>query len=115
MTCDSLTTEAYRHATECYPEECCGLLLDIKGVHTYWKCENVSKSYKEKSFVINPLDWAEGEDQGEVLGIVHSHPDGLLEFSHTDKISCKYNDLPFFLVDPKTESYIELKPEEVDD
>ena len=65
--------------------------------------------------MIDPLDWADGEDQGEVLGIVHSHPDGLLEFSDTDKISCKYNDLPFYLVDPKTECTIKLNPDEVDD
>ena len=82
------------------------VILNIDGKHTYWKCKNISKAYKEESFVIDPIDWADGEDQGEVLGIVHSHPDGLFEFSHTDKISCKYNDLPFYLVDPKTESII---------
>jgi len=115
MTEYSWATEAYSHATECYPEECCGLVLDIDGKHEYWKCKNISKAYKEESFVIDPIDWAEGEDQGEVLGIVHSHPDSLFEFSHTDKLSCKYNDLPFYLVDPKTESIIKLDPTEIDD
>ena len=115
MTFNQWATEAYTHATECYPEECCGLVLDIEGKQTYWKCKNISKAYKEDSFVIDPIDWADGEDQGEVLGIVHSHPNGLFEFSHTDKISCKYNDLPFYLVDPKTESIIKLDPSEVDD
>ena len=115
MSCNQWATEAYKHATECYPEECCGLVLDIDGTHKYWKCKNISKVYKEESFVIDPIDWADGEDQGEVLGIVHSHPDGFMKFSHTDKISCKYNDLPFYLVDPKTESIIKLDPSEVDD
>ena len=48
MTFNSWITEAYKHATECYPEECCGLVLDIDGTHTYWKCKNISKAYKEK-------------------------------------------------------------------
>jgi len=108
-------TEAYKHATECYPEECCGLILDIEGKHTYWKCKNISKAYKEKSFVIDPLDYARGEDQGEVIGIVHSHPDGELAFSHTDRMACKYLDLPFYLVEPKSESIIVVYPSEIND
>ena len=115
MTCNTWATEAYKHATECYPEECCGLVLDIDGKHTYWKCKNISQAYKEKSFVIDPLDYARGEDQGEVLGIVHSHPDGDLAFSHTDRMACKYLDLPFYLVEPKSESIIVVYPSEIND
>ena len=48
MTQYSWATEAYSHATECYPEECCGLILDIDGKHTYWKCKNISNVYKEE-------------------------------------------------------------------
>ena len=108
-------TDAFNHATEVYPEECCGLVIDLDGVETYWKCKNISCAYKEKSFVIDPLDYARGEDQGEVLGIVHSHPDGELAFSHTDKMACKYLDLPFYLVEPKLESIIVIYPSEIND
>ena len=41
MTCNTWATDSYKHATECYPEECCGLVLDINGKHTYWKCKNI--------------------------------------------------------------------------
>ena len=108
-------TDAFTHATEAYPEECCGLVIDLDGVHTYWKCKNISGAYKEKSFVIDPLDYARGEDQGEVLGIVHSHPNGELAFSHTDRMACKYLDLPFYLVEPKSESIIVVYPSEIND
>ena len=64
--------DAFEHAIECGVEESCGLILDIDGIETYWKCKNISKSYKTESFVIDPIDYADGEDQGEVLGIVHS-------------------------------------------
>ena len=57
--------DAFNHATEAYPEECCGLIINIDDIETYWKCKNISGTYKEKSFVIDPLDYADGEDQGE--------------------------------------------------
>ena len=107
--------DAFEHAIECGAEESCGLILDIDGIETYWKCKNISKSYKTESFVIDPIDYADGEDQGEVLGIVHSHPQGELIFSHADRLSCKFNDLPFYLVDPKSESIIVLYPSEIND
>ena len=108
-------TDAFKHASEVYPEECCGLIIDLDGVQTYWECKNISGAYKEKSFVIDPLDYARGEDQGEVLGIVHSHPDGELAFSHTDRMACKYLDLPFYLVEPSSESIIVIYPSEIND
>ena len=107
--------DAFDHATEIYPEECCGLIIDLDGVETYCKCKNISGAYKTKSFVIDPLDYAAAEDQGEVLGIVHSHPDGELVFSHTDRMACKYLDLPFYLVEPKSESIIVIYPSEIND
>ena len=107
--------DAFNHATEVYPEECCGLIVNVNGKDIYWKCKNISKAYKEKSFVIDPLDYAAGEDQGEVLAIVHSHPDGELAFSHTDRMACKYLDLPFYLVEPKSKSIIVVYPSEIND
>ena len=106
---------AFAHAQEAYPQECCGLLIKVDGVDIYLKCKNISEAYKEKSFVIDPLDYAAGEDQGEVVGIVHSHPDGELVFSHTDRMACKYLDLPFYLVEPKSESIIVVYPSEIND
>ena len=108
-------TDAFLHAKEAYPEECCGLIISVDGQEIYWKCKNISGAYKEKSFVIDPLDYADGEDQGEVLGIVHSHPDGELAFSHTDRLACKYLDLPFYLVEPKSKSIIVIYPSEIND
>ena len=107
--------DAFTHASEAYPEECCGLIINVNNSEIYWKCKNISKAYKEKSFVIDPIDYANGEDLGEVLGIVHSHPDGELAFSHTDRLTCKYLDLPFFLVEPNTESIIVVYPSEIND
>jgi len=107
--------DAFQHAQDVYPQECCGLLLNVEGNEIYWKCKNISASYKEKSFVIDPIDYANGEDLGEVLGIIHSHPEGEMVFSHADRMACKYLDLPFYLVEPKSKSIIVVYPSEIND
>ena len=63
------------------------------------------------AFVIDPNDWAHYEDQGEVIGIVHSHPTGELKFSETDISSCNHLDIDFYLVCPETEQVISIKPQ----
>jgi proteasome lid subunit RPN8/RPN11 len=105
--------DAFKHAQQVYPEECCGLLLDVDGVETYWKCKNISGTYKEKSFVIDPIDYADGEDKGKVVGIVHSHPQNILEFSEQDKFSCKSIGVPFYLVCPDLDKMIVIHPDEI--
>ena len=77
----------------------------------YGPCRNLAKENPEFSFVIDPDDWAHYEDQGEVIGIVHSHPDGELKFSETDIASCNHLDVDFYLVCPETEQVISIKPE----
>ena len=47
------------------------------------------------------------------IGIVHSHPDNKLEFSPSDKFSCKELDLTFYLVEPSTDRMIKIEPNEV--
>ena len=49
----------------------------------------------------------------EIVGIVHNHPDGELQFSETDKISCKELDLTFYLVDLNSKRMIKIEPKEV--
>ena len=105
-----------KHAQQVYPEECCGLLLNVDGVMKYiGNVKIYQATYKEKSFVIDPIDYANGEDLGEVLGIIHSHPDGEMVFSHADRMACKYLDLPFYLVEPESKSIIVLYPSEIND
>ena len=65
--------------------------------------------------MIDPLDWAEVEDSvDKILGIVHSHPQDVLEFSESDKYSCKAIDLIFYLVSPKSDKIAVIQPDEID-
>ena len=64
-----------KHAEEAYPNECCGVVIVNDKVQTYVPCENIAKDPLTQ-FKISPVDFCNAEDLGEVVGIVHSHPDG---------------------------------------
>ena len=64
--------------------------------------------------MIDADDWIKCEDSvDDIIGIVHSHPDNKLEFSPSDKFSCKELDLTFYLVEPSTDRMIKIEPNEV--
>jgi len=107
--------DAIEHAKQCEPEESCGIIGVKNNQEKYYPCKNISNEFKAESFVIDPLDWAEIEDSvDEITGIVHSHPQDALEFSESDKYSCKAIDLIFYLVSPKSDKIAVIRPEEID-
>ena len=65
--------QAAKHAEETMPKESWGLLAIIKGEKTYWPCKNIAESSFEY-FVIDPDDWAECEDTGEIIGVLAHEP-----------------------------------------
>ena len=96
-------------------EESCGIIAVKNNQEKYYPCKNISNEFKTESFVIDPLDWAEVEDSvDEIIGIVHSHPQDILEFSESDKYSCKAIDLTFYLVSPKSDKITVIQPDEID-
>ena len=106
--------DAIEHAKQCDPEESSGIVAIKNNQERYFPCKNISNDYKVESFVIDPLDYAEVEDSvDQIIGIVHSHPQDILEFSESDKYSCKAIDLIFYLVSPKSDKIAVIKPEEI--
>ena len=101
--------QAIKHAEECMPKESCGLLAIIKGGKTYWPCKNIAESGFEY-FVIDPDDWAECEDTGEIIGVVHSHPKDPAIPSDNDKASCEHLDLPWYIYSPLTKDWVSFEP-----
>tara|TARA_R100001126_G_C4815544_1_gene144056 strand:- start:129 stop:476 length:348 start_codon:yes stop_codon:yes gene_type:complete len=107
--------DAIEHAKQCEPEESCGIVAIKNNQEKYYPCTNISNDFKVDSFVIDPLDWAEVEDSvDKIIGIVHSHPQDVLEFSESDKYSCKAIDLTFYLVSPKSDKITVIQPDEID-
>ena len=107
--------DAINHAIQCDPEESCGIIGVKNNEEKYYPCKNISNEFKAESFVINPLDWAEVEDSvDQIVGIVHSPPQDVLEFSDSDKYSCKAINLIFYLVSPKSDKIAVIRPDEID-
>ncbi len=92
------------HAEQCYPFECCGVVVDSK----YITCRNIAED--QNQFEIHPEDLADAEDFGEIQAYVHSHPDATAQASDLDLIQielhkkpwiiCAYPDVEFQVYEP---------------
>ena len=81
-----------QHAAECYPKECCGLMVGGK----YIPCRNTAT--EPDMIEIHPEDWAAAEDRGEIQAICHSHPDGSEQPSELDVKMMKLTRVPWWIL-----------------
>jgi proteasome lid subunit RPN8/RPN11 len=90
-----------RQAEKSYPEECCGFLLGrerpARRVLSIRPARNISTEMRRRRFVIDPLEYMSVErelrnQELELVGIYHSHPDHPAVASEHDQASA----LPWF-------------------
>lgn len=86
----------FDHAEQCYPLECCGVVIVLRGKEKYVPCKNMS--IKPDHFVMDPDDYALAEDMGEVTTIVHSHCNLSPLPTQPDLVSCEKTGKPWFIV-----------------
>ncbi|MEJ2766984.1 C40 family peptidase [Photobacterium sp. MCCC 1A19761] len=86
-----------RHAADCYPQESCGLLISTPEGDEYLPARNLAPEPTEAA-VIDPDAWIEAARMGEVIGVVHSHPDGPAVLSGADRLAQRQTELPWYLV-----------------
>ena len=101
--------KALEHAKQEDPKESCGLLLNIRGKEQYFPCRNLSMT-AHQCFIIDPEDYVRADNTGDITAIIHSHPVTPAVASEADKISCEESNLPWHIVNPKTETWGYYEP-----
>lgn len=87
-----------RHALAEYPHECCGLLIREARKRVYVPCRNTATTPSEH-FRLAPEDYAAAEERGEVLAVIHSHPDYPPAPSEADRVACEASGLPWHILE----------------
>lgn len=85
------------HAIAEYPREACGLLVVVKGRRRYVPCHNAAERPGDH-FVISGREYSDAEDLGEVVALVHSHPDVSAVPSEGDRVMCEASGVPWVIV-----------------
>ena len=81
-----------------YPKESCGLILkDKAGKSITVSCKNISDAPRQ-NFVIDPEDYADAAERGEVIGVWHTHIEIPSRASDADKVGCERTQMPWFIV-----------------
>lgn len=105
---DSIIAEIRAHAERDYPRESCGLVIVRKGRRRYIPCRNIAE--KNEHFVIHPEDCAAAEDEGEIVLVVHSHPNMPAIPSDADMVGCEESGVPWLIVNWPTGSVYQFSP-----
>jgi proteasome lid subunit RPN8/RPN11 len=88
--------------------ECCGLILLNAGKQSYVPCRNISTGGQE--FIIEPTDWADAEDKGDIQAVVHSHVGVAPEPSQADLIGIESTNKPWLIVNMPTGEFTVTMP-----
>lgn len=95
--------DVMRHAEREAPSECCGLIVRVPagdmlaGCLVYSAARNVAPTRTEQ-FRMDPDSYVWAEELGEIVAVVHSHPNASANPSMPDRVGCEKSGLPWFIV-----------------
>tara|TARA_R110000796_G_scaffold124415_4_gene238870 strand:+ start:3029 stop:3724 length:696 start_codon:yes stop_codon:yes gene_type:complete len=101
--------EIEAHFKEWYPKEGCGVLVAIKGETKWFPCNNVAEG--ENDFVIDSTQYINICHKGDIVGIVHSHPNGTTDPSENDIKYCNTIGIPYYIFNYPDMDLKVLQPE----
>jgi proteasome lid subunit RPN8/RPN11 len=90
------------------PREACGLVIIKNGKQVYKACKNLARGTDQ--FIIDPEDYAKADDDGEIIAVIHSHPNLSAKPSQADLVSCEASGLPWFICGIPSEQWEYLEP-----
>lgn len=100
------------HAELDAPREACGLLVRVDGtLLAYVPCRNLHAGPAGcDTFTLDPMGYVQAEDLGEIVAVVHSHPNASANPSMADRAQCEKSGLPWVIVSWPSGAMVELQP-----
>ena len=105
---ESVKTLILEHAYKDNPRESCGLVIIYKGKQRYIPCKNLGVG--TDNFVLDPEDYAKADEQGEIVAVIHSHPNMSAKPSQADLVACEASGLPWWIIGIPSEHWEYLEP-----
>ena len=105
---DDVKAAAIEHGVREFPREACGLVIIFKGRQQYAACRNIAEGTDQ--FAIHPEDYADADAKGEIVAVVHTHPNLPPVPSQADRVSCEQTGIAWFIVGIPTLVWGELYP-----
>jgi proteasome lid subunit RPN8/RPN11 len=106
---EAVKADVCGHAAAEYPKEACGLVIIKRGRQVYFPCRNLAVGTDQ--FAIDPEDYAKADQAGEIVAVVHSHPNLPAEPSQADLVSCEASGLPWFILSYPVGTWSETYPQ----
>lgn len=92
-----LHNEIIKYSKSKEPQESCGFVVLVGSGKVFIPCDNVAED-KENHFEISAEDYINASEKGEIVALVHSHPQGEPKLSKSDLQTQLYSQLDFWLV-----------------
>ena len=87
MISEKLQTDILTHVKTEYPREACGLIVIIKGKERYIPCNNLAENAYD-DFILDPKDYYKASKMGDIINVIHSHPNATATPSTLDQSAC---------------------------
>ena len=92
---------------EC-PREACGLVIIKNGKQVYCPAKNLAKG--SDNFILDPIDYEKADTAGEIVAVIHSHPNISAKPSQADLVACEASGLPWFICGIPSEQWEYIEP-----
>ena len=91
-----------------YPKEACGLVIIKNGKQFYCAAKNLANG--SDNFILDPIDYEKADTAGEIVAVIHSHPNMSAKPSQADLVACEASGLPWFICGIPSEQWEYIEP-----
>lgn len=85
------------HATATYPHEACGLIVAAGTKPRFIACKNIAED-PSNYFRLDPHDYINASDEGEIVGVWHTHVNMPATPSEADIAGCNASSVDWFIL-----------------